>query len=881
MHPRLLRLLPVLFACCALAVLLWVNTAVGAVPAPLAQVVPAGDTPLSSEQLEQFWQELYPQQVEPAGVIPPVYVSELLAKAVPDECYNGIGIPYTGTAPICPDGQPKVNQAYVWGLTAYSTTTDNTLWFGTAPNVHCLVLGGYLRFSDPFATDSYVCEFGASQIAQTTTLTDTLGDWRPSKLYVYDVLDDTLSDVTPPGPLLNLTLGIRSAGTFGDHVFFGGPSFLGGVNLFLFDAQNRTFVGGGVLPGYNNIRKWILVDGVLYTAVGKIGGGGAVLRYTGDPTNPVTRFQFEEVGALDADGAEIALHEGRLFVNTWPSLTPAMTPTVAGLWMSPLLDGDGLNAADAGNWQKVFGYNEYEPDLVLAHTYGGGALISYGGDLFWGTMHVPFLSTLIHLQRHQAAYAANGGMDSEDILAAIFATQRAVTIFQGRDFGTGDEAVEVAYGLDLLPTFDPISATWTLEPNGIGFPKYGTAGINNLFNNYTWSMSIHDDQLFIGTMDWSYLLGELFQRFLNEAVLPPDIQLNLPVPTYGADLYVFTEAGKAAWPVSLGGVGNYTNYGIRNMVSDESGVYLGMANPMNLLTDPTDDKPEGGWELLHLSHLKMPIQVSIGGTGAGTVTSDPPGLNCTDSCLGGFNFGDEVYLTATPDVGSTFTGWEGSCSGSGDCGGVLLAPQAINAIFTLNTYTVTVGKAGDGAGRVVSTPNGIDCGTVCRDVLDFGSSLELTATAEVGSIFTGWSGACTGTATCTVSVTATKHVTATFSPLQTSIQVSGKLEAGLPISLTAILPIAPITTCTWNFGDGQTESCVPVAAAAVGAVHDITVQTTHVYTQPNTYVVTVTAGNAGGVVSASRVLVLLDPTAEAPVAMPDVRHGLYLPMMVK
>jgi hypothetical protein len=27
-----------------------------------------------------------------------------------------------------------------------------------------------------------------------------------------------------------------------------------------------------------------------------------------------------------------------------------------------------------------------------------------------------------------------------------------------------------------------------------------------------------------------------------------------------------------------------------------------MANPMNLLTDPGDDLPEGGWELLCLSH---------------------------------------------------------------------------------------------------------------------------------------------------------------------------------------------------------------------------------------------------------------------------------------
>lgn len=53
--------------------------------------------------------------------------------------------------------------------------------------------------------------------------------------------------------------------------------------------------------------------------------------------------------------------------------------------------------------------------------------------------------------------------------------------------------------------------------------------------------------------------------------------------------------------VDNSGLGNYLNYGIRNMVADGSTLYLGMANPMNLRTDPDDDVPEGGWELIRLS----------------------------------------------------------------------------------------------------------------------------------------------------------------------------------------------------------------------------------------------------------------------------------------
>jgi hypothetical protein len=55
---------------------------------------------------------------------------------------------------------------------------------------------------------------------------------------------------------------------------------------------------------------------------------------------------------------------------------------------------------------------------------------------------------------------------------------------------------------------------------------------------------------------------------------------------------------------SLNGVDNPSSYGVRTMIADDA-LYLGMANPMNLLTDPADDRPEGGWELLRLA-LRAP-----------------------------------------------------------------------------------------------------------------------------------------------------------------------------------------------------------------------------------------------------------------------------------
>ncbi|MDQ1340547.1 MAG: hypothetical protein QG567_1704, partial [Campylobacterota bacterium] len=43
----------------------------------------------------------------------------------------------------------------------------------------------------------------------------------------------------------------------------------------------------------------------------------------------------------------------------------------------------------------------------------------------------------------------------------------------------------------------------------------------------------------------------------------------------------------------------------------------GMANPMNLMTDLTDNKPEGGWEL-----IQMDEKVSTGGGGGCTYNPD-------------------------------------------------------------------------------------------------------------------------------------------------------------------------------------------------------------------------------------------------------------------
>ena len=159
------------------------------------------------------------------------------------------------------------------------------------------------------------------------------------------------------------------------------------------------------------------------------------------------------------------------------------------------------------------------------------------------------------------------------------------------------------------------------------------------------------------------------------------------------------------------------------------------------------------------------LTVTKAGSGDGTVAAWPPGTNCGSTCTVNYAGGTSVSLTATPAASATFAGWSGACSGSGTCTITMNSNQAVTATFTtIPSYTLTVSKAGTGSGTVTSSPAGISCGSTCSASYTSGTSVALTAAPDSGSVFAGWSGACSGTGTCTVAMSAAKAVTATFNP---------------------------------------------------------------------------------------------------------------------
>jgi hypothetical protein len=551
------------------------------------------------DTLQAFWQLEYGQIVTAARPSPSP-VSQRVAKAAPDENFNGIGQPYDAGPPYT-----KVNHGYPWGM----TVAGDHVWIATLANPLCQFFGGYSPLGvapPPVQTSSFVCEYGLSQYS--SSLPALLGDWRPPQAFVYDVKTDSLAEVSDlvDDGLLQSTGGLRSAGNHDGMVFLAGPSFdeatgqLGnGVNMFVFDAGTHALIGARHFPQYSDIRnRWVVVDDVLYTTVGNIADGtGSVLRWNGTKDDP---FSFEVVGNLDGQGAELELHEGRLFVTTWNSLTVGdfAVGNYASLYMSPPLRRGGLRGASADEWVKVWQITDYEPDPVTASIYQGGPLVSYGGYLYWATINPPFVGAIQHISTY-------GTSDPLGVTAAVLGAHRPTTVFRGRKFGTRAEKVDLLYGSQFLPAYVPGSGWQIVANNMRSRPLYGSAGYGNFFNAYTWSMTIHDGMLYAGTFDWSVFLKEPLDLLLHEAFgFPTDNRISALLPNsgvhYGADLYRFPSARQAAETVSTDGLGNYSNYGIRNLISTPTGLYLGMTNPFNLLTDPDDDKPEGGWELIRL-----------------------------------------------------------------------------------------------------------------------------------------------------------------------------------------------------------------------------------------------------------------------------------------
>jgi len=522
---------------------------------------------------------------------------ELLAKAAPDECFVAVGEPSSGSPP-CQRGQPKVNDSYIWSM----TSDGEHIWLGTVSNYLCGIESTVAYSANlpqlgptftPHQTSAFVCESIESGYPDLPP--GAPGDWRPPRVLRYHPETARLEDFTPlQNPLLYETLGLRSAFASEDVVIYAGQRFDKGVNLFAFDTVSGALIATHTLPELRNMRQWIQSSQGVYVAGGKEDGHGLVFRWNGTPNDP---FLFEVVAELGQEAAYLAEHEGRLFANTWPVV--GSEPGGSVLYMSPLLGDEGLNLENRDQWQKVWQASDYDPDPVIAQTYFGGAMASYGGYLYWSTMHLPGIAPY----KLKEVYGEGLSILMASRLSSAW---RSMAVFRGRNFSEAP-VLEPLYADDWMSvTHIRLSDSIILsgmQQSKMGPHKFGRSGFDRFFNVYGWSMAVYDNRLYVGTYDFSYELREEV-RALEDRVLHPwrwpenQQPREADIGPYGADLMMFPSPEEPAVAISEDGLGNYANIGIRNMLVHKGVLYVATANPFNLLANPDDDQPEGGWELI-------------------------------------------------------------------------------------------------------------------------------------------------------------------------------------------------------------------------------------------------------------------------------------------
>jgi uncharacterized repeat protein (TIGR03803 family) len=215
-------------------------------------------------------------------------------------------------------------------------------------------------------------------------------------------------------------------------------------------------------------------------------------------------------------------------------------------------------------------------------------------------------------------------------------------------------------------------------------------------------------------------------------------------PTTGEEnvLYAFTGGADGGEPVA-------------GLIRDSAGNFYGTASTAGI----SGNCGIGCGVVFKLTPIQgsFNVSVALAGSGSGTVTSSPAGINCGATCSANFVNGSAVILTATPVVGSGFSGWSGTCSGAGGC--TVTASASVTATFdvlppdfslTPASTILTVQPGGQGTDTITVAPqNGAFGSTIQLSCVVAGPSPLPTCDLSPASVTPG-----ANSATSTLTVTA-------------------------------------------------------------------------------------------------------------------------------
>jgi len=264
---------------------------------------------------------------------------------------------------------------------------------------------------------------------------------------------------------------------------------------------------------------------------------------------------------------------------------------------------------------------------------------------------------------------------------------------------------------------------------------------------------------------------------------------------------------------------------------------------INSITVSSGDVLARNVQMANSSPIQYALTVSNIGTGAGTITSNPSGINCGASCSKDYGQNTAVTLTAAAGTGSVFSGWTGDCSGSGICQVGMTNDRSVSAVFNIKTYSIVSDAAN---GTITCLPSIVNHGasSTCSITPDTGYSISdvLVDGSSVGApaLFTF------------SNVVAPHTIKAKLTPNTYTVTAQGDANG----------TVAPATQLV-NHGNSSTIALTPKTGYHISAVNGCggtlsgNAYTTGVVTStcsivvsfavdlPNTYAVTPSAGTGG------------------------------------
>lgn len=187
----------------------------------------------------------------------------------------------------------------------------------------------------------------------------------------------------------------------------------------------------------------------------------------------------------------------------------------------------------------------------------------------------------------------------------------------------------------------------------------------------------------------------------NNNIQPPVISAATTGEASGTSLpeaFVRVYAKDAAEPGELGA---FLGLAEADTSGNWSLTYTAPAGTIYVAASQTPEQEELGSSALSAKQLQFSLKVNEAGSGSGTVTSSPAGINCGSTCEALFGGGVMVTLSGSAASGSNPVVWSGcdAVVGSNECQVTLAATKAVTA-----TFETTPSSGGSGGGTGGSTP---------------------------------------------------------------------------------------------------------------------------------------------------------------------------------